>query len=83
MPVDIIDMNQDFSKYKLLIAPMLHMVRSGVDKKIEEFVENGGTFVTTYWSGIVDENGLCFLGGFPGPLREYSWHLVRGNRCFV
>lgn len=68
--VDIIDMNQDFSKYKLLIAPMLHMVRSGVDKKIEEFVENGGTFVTTYWSGIVDENDLCFLGGFPGPLRS-------------
>jgi beta-galactosidase len=26
--------------------------------------------VATYWSGIVDENDLCFLGGFPGPLRE-------------
>jgi beta-galactosidase len=33
-------------------------------------VEAGGTFVATYWSGIVDENDLCFLGGFPGPLRE-------------
>ena len=28
--------------------------------------------VTTYFSGIVDENDLCFLGGFPGPLREVT-----------
>ena len=37
-----------------------------------EFVKNGGTLVTTFWSGIVDENDLCFLGGFPGPLREVT-----------
>lgn len=70
VPVDIIDMDCDFSKYKLLIAPMLYMVRPGVSERIEEFVKNGGTLVTTYWSGIVDENDLCFLGGFPGPLRN-------------
>ena len=68
--VDVIDMDCDFSKYKLLIAPMLYMVRPGVGERIERFVENGGTFVATYWSGIVDENDLCFLGGFPGPLRK-------------
>jgi beta-galactosidase len=70
IPVDVIDMDCDFSKYKLLVAPMLYMVRSGVAERIEKFVEEGGTFVTTYWSGIVDENDLCFLGGFPGPLRK-------------
>lgn len=70
VPVDIIDMDCDFSKYKVLIAPMLYMVRPGVGEKIERFVENGGTFVATYWSGIVNENDLCFLGGFPGPLRK-------------
>lgn len=68
--VDMIDMDCDFSKYKLLIAPMLYMVRPGVGERIERFVEAGGTFVATYWSGIVDENDLCFLGGFPGPLRK-------------
>jgi beta-galactosidase len=70
IPVDVIDMDCDFSKYKLLVAPMLYMVRPGVAERIEKFVENGGTFVATYWSGIVDENDLCFLGGFPGPLRK-------------
>jgi beta-galactosidase len=70
VPVDVIDMECDFSKYKLLIAPMLYMVRPGVGERIEAFVKNGGTLVATYWSGIVDENDLCFLGGFPGPLRK-------------
>ena len=70
IPVDVIDMEQDFSSYKLLIAPMLYMVRPGVAERIEAFVRAGGTFVATYLSGIVDENDLCFLGGWPGPLRE-------------
>lgn len=70
VPVDVIDMDEDISRYKLIVAPMLYMVRSGVGEKIEKFVEAGGTFVTTYWSGIVNENDLTFLGGFPGPLRK-------------
>jgi beta-galactosidase len=49
---------------------MLYLVRPGVGERIEQFVADGGTFVTTYWSGIVDENDLCFQGGFPGPLRK-------------
>ena len=48
------------------------MVKPGTAERIEKFVEAGGTFVTTYWSGIVNENDLCFLGGFPGPLRKVT-----------
>lgn len=70
VPTDVIDMDQDFSRYRLVVAPMLSMVRRGVGERLEEFVRIGGTFVSTYWSGIVDENDLCFLGGFPGPLRR-------------
>jgi len=70
IPVDIIDVEQDLSRYKLVVAPMLYMVRPGVAERIEAFVQAGGTLVATYWSGIVDENDLCFLGGFPGPLRQ-------------
>lgn len=72
IPVDVINMDCDFSGYKLLIAPMLYMVRPGVAERMEAFVASGGTLVTTYWSGIVDENDLCFLGGFPGPLRKVT-----------
>jgi beta-galactosidase len=65
-------MDCDISKYDLVVAPMLYMVRPNVAERINEFVKNGGSFVTTYFSGIVDENDLCFLGGFPGPLREVT-----------
>ena len=71
IPVDIIDVEQNLSGYKLLIAPMLYMIRPGVDERIAEFVKNGGTLVITYWSGIVNDNDLVFLGGWPGgKLRE-------------
>jgi beta-galactosidase len=66
---DVIDSTADFSRYKLLIAPMLYMLRPGVAERITQFVEEGGTFVATYLTGIADESDLCFLGGFPGPLR--------------
>jgi len=53
---------------------MLYMIRPGVAERIAEFVRNGGTLVTTYLSGIVNESDLCFLGGWPGgadsPLRK-------------
>ena len=70
VPADVIDMEQDFGPYKLLIAPMLYMVRPGVAERVERFVEAGGVFVTTYWTGIADEHDRVFPGGFPGPLRE-------------
>lgn len=70
VPVDVINEDCDFNRYRLLVAPMLYMLRPGVAERIETFVRNGGTFVATYWSGIVNENDLCFLGGFPGPLRK-------------
>jgi beta-galactosidase len=70
VPVDVISMDSDFASYRLLIAPILYMVRPGVAERIGKFVEKGGTFVATYWSGIVNESDLCFLGGFPGPLRK-------------
>jgi beta-galactosidase len=68
--VDVIGEDHDFDRYKLLIAPMLYLLRPGVAERIERFVERGGTFVTTYFSGIVNESDLCFLDGFPGPLRK-------------
>jgi beta-galactosidase len=67
--VDVIGEDGDFDGYKLLIAPMLYLLRPGVAERIERFVERGGTFVTTYFSGVVNESDLCFLDGFPGPLR--------------
>ncbi|MEN4907513.1 beta-galactosidase [Rahnella bonaserana] len=67
--VDVINADCELSGYELVIAPMLYMVRAGVGERITAFVQAGGRFVATYWSGIVNESDLCFLSGFPGPLR--------------
>ena len=68
IPVDVINEDCDITKYKLVIAPMMYMVRPGVAERIAAFVEQGGTFVATYLTGIANESDLCFTGGFPGPL---------------
>ncbi len=64
--VDIVNEDADFSPYRLLVAPMLYLLRPGVAARIAAFVRGGGTFVATYLSGVVNESDLCFLGGFPG-----------------
>lgn len=70
IPVDFIGTEDDLSAYKVVFAPLFYMVKSGYDQKIREFVKNGGTFVTTYFSGIVDEHDLIHAGGYPGPLKD-------------
>lgn len=70
IPVDIIGEDSDLSRYKLVVAPILYMAKPGVDGRIREFVRNGGTFLTTYFSGYVDENDLVVTGGYPGKLRD-------------
>lgn len=71
VPVDVIDQTAPLENYSLLITPMLYLLRPGMAEKIRKFVAAGGTWVATYWSGIVDENDLCFTGGWPGGgLRE-------------
>ncbi len=68
--VEVIDSECELSGYKMVIAPMLYMIKPGVAERLAQFVKDGGTLVTTYWSGWVDQNTLAFQGGYPEPLRS-------------
>ena len=68
--VDMLHMDSDFSAYDVILAPVLYMVKEGVAERLEQFVENGGSFLTTFMSGIVDQSDNVHLGGYPGPLRK-------------
>jgi beta-galactosidase len=46
------------------------MVSAAEGAAIERYVEGGGVFLTTYFSGVVDEHDRAWLGGYPGPLRR-------------
>ena len=68
--VDLIGVNDDLSKYEVVIAPILYMTKGSYDETVREYVKNGGTFITTFFSGIVDEHDLVITGGYPGHLRD-------------
>lgn len=70
IPVDIVGPEDDLDSYKVLAAPLLYMTKTGYDEKIRKFTQNGGIFITTFFSGIVDEHDLVILGGYPGRLRD-------------
>ena len=63
---DIIGAEDCFDGYRLIIAPMRYSVSAALGEKLKKFVENGGTLLFTYISAMVNENDLCYLGGFPG-----------------
>lgn len=67
---DIVSMDSDLSGYKIVIAPLAYMMKKDFAAQIRKFVRDGGVFVTTYWSGMADENDLCFMGGFPGLISD-------------
>lgn len=67
--VDMISVDTDLSSYEVVVAPVLYMVKPGFANKLETFTKNGGTFVTTFFSGVVNENDLVTVGGYPGELR--------------
>ena len=68
--VDFIEPTGDLSKYSVVLAPVLYMLKEGAADNIKNFVSNGGTFITTYFSGYVNENDLVRLGGYPAELRD-------------
>jgi len=70
IPIDVIPTDYDLSKYKVVIAPLLHMVKDDFKEAIEGFVRQGGTFIATYFTGVIDENVGVFLDGYLGPLKD-------------
>ena len=68
--IDIISPDSSLESYDMVIAPLLHMVSEPQGAAIEQYVAAGGVFVSTYFSGIIAEDGRAWLGGSPGPLRR-------------
>lgn len=66
IPCDVFESLHDFSRCKLLVIPMLYMLRPGVADRLKNFVRSGGTLVATYLTGTADSSDLVHLGGLPG-----------------
>lgn len=70
IPVDILSYNSVLDGYQMIVAPMVYMMKDGIERKLREFTAAGGTVVATMMTGIADENDRCIFGAYPGPLQE-------------
>ncbi len=64
--VDVLASTDDFSSYKIVLAPRLYLLQPGVAARLRDFVEAGGTLILTALAGMVNETNLCWTDGCPG-----------------
>jgi beta-galactosidase len=57
----------DLSGYRLVVVPALYLVSDAGADNVRRFVEDGGTALITFFSGIVDTRDRVRLGGYPAP----------------
>lgn len=65
MDVDFVSMEDRFEQYKILCAPVNYLYKEGYARKVRKYVEDGGCYVTTWFSGVADDTDLCFTGHHP------------------
>jgi beta-galactosidase len=70
IPVDFARPSEDLSKYKLVVAPSLHLISGGDSDRLKLYVQNGGTLVATCNTGLVDEYNLAPDTGYPHDMTD-------------
>ncbi|WP_416984816.1 beta-galactosidase [Streptomyces sp. T028] len=70
LTVDFAHPEADLSKYPLVVVPALYLMTEAAGNNLTAYVENGGTLVVSYFSGIVDEHDAVHEGAHPGALRD-------------
>ena len=68
--VDFARPSEDLSRYKLVIAPSLHLLSGGEADRLKLFVQNGGTLISTFNTGLVDEHNMAPDTGYPHDLTD-------------
>ena len=65
IPVDFARPTEDLSQYKIVIAPSLHLLAAGEADRLKLYVQNGGTLVSTFNTGLVNEHSIAPDTGYP------------------
>ena len=68
--VNVVPQTADLTPYDVVLAPVLHMVKGDLAGRLEAVAARGGTVLTTFLSGRVDEHDRAFLTDLPGPLAD-------------
>ncbi len=68
--VDFARPTEDLTRYKLVFAPSLHLLSGGEADRLKLYVQNGGTLVATFNTGLVDEHNIAPDDGYPHDLTD-------------
>ena len=68
--VDFVAPDGDWSAYKIVYAPLAHVITAAQAEKIKNYVQNGGVFVAGFRSGVKNESGQMVKTSLPGLLAE-------------
>lgn len=67
---DIRRSTDELGGYGVVIVPVQYLITEEGVGNLTRFVEQGGTFIVTYFSGIVDEDDHLHPGAYPGAFAE-------------
>ncbi|MFE4945011.1 beta-galactosidase [Streptomyces sp. NPDC056641] len=70
LTVDFAHPEAELSRYPLVVVPALYLAGEATGRNLRTYVENGGTLVVSYFSGIVDQHDAVHPGAHPGVLRD-------------
>ena len=62
IPVDVIKYDNDFSKYKVLLVPVMQIIDNDLADRLSRFAHEGGTVLFTFRTGIKDRNNNIHFG---------------------
>jgi beta-galactosidase len=66
--VDFARPTEDLSQYKIVFAPSLHLLSAGEADRLKLYVQNGGTLVGTFNTGLVNANCIVPDTGYPNDM---------------
>jgi beta-galactosidase len=67
--IDFCQPDEALGHYEVVLVPSLYLTTAHEGANIVSYIENGGTAIISFWSGIVDEHDAVHLGPYGGPLR--------------
>jgi beta-galactosidase len=68
--VDIVHPDADYSKYRVVLVPLLYQITRDQAERLSDYIRKGGTAIVSYFSGIADEQDHIWLGGYPALLQD-------------
>ena len=70
VPVDLVSENDDYTRYKVLVAPLQFLTHPDLDRKLHDYVASGGHLVLDMRSGVKNWDNAILARTLPGPFSD-------------